>query len=82
MRPLVTVAWRAFSIVACTSLNVVQIANGRYALAFVTGGLLSWIWWGNTRRAAHSDLRGAQAAYALGAGLGTVAGMALGRLMG
>lgn len=79
MKALAHFWWRAFLIVFCTSLNVTQIALGHYATAFVTGGILSFVWWGNTRSAAHTDAPGAQYAYAFGAACGTVCGMALGR---
>lgn len=72
--------FRAFSIVTCTALNVTQVASGNYLGAFFTGGLLSFIWWANTKTAATSDVKGAQLAYAFGAGCGTVFGMFLGRL--
>ena len=78
---LARVWFRAFSIVTCTALNVVQVTSGRYLAAFVTGSLLSFIWWANTRTAAHSEVKGAQFAYTLGAGCGTVFGMFLGSLL-
>ena len=77
-KSLLTVWWKAFSIVTCTSLNVVQIANHNYLAAFFTGGLLSFVWWGNTKAAAHSDDKLAQYAYALGAACGTLIGMTIG----
>lgn len=81
-RELLTTGWRAFLIVTITATNVSMIARGHYLMAFCTGGALSWVWWGNTRTAVRSDVRGAQVAYALGAAAGTVAGMTLGRLLG
>jgi hypothetical protein len=75
---LLTVWWKAFSIVTCTSLNVVQIANHNYIGAFFTGGLLSFVWWGNTKTAAHSTGKAARYAYALGAACGTLLGMIIG----
>lgn len=73
---------RAFTIVTLTSLNVTQVSGGHYAVAFITGGALSFVWWRNTRTAATSIVPGAQWAYALGAACGTVFGMYLGRLYG
>jgi hypothetical protein len=82
MKPLLAIWWRAFQIVTCTALNVVQVSGGHYYMAFGTGGLLSFIWWTNTRTAAHSDVAGARFAYAFGAACGTMFGMFLGRLYG
>jgi hypothetical protein len=81
MRPYLIVWARAFLIVAITATNVVNISRGHYGLAFVSGGALSAIWWGNSRTAARSELPGAWAAYAFGAACGTAAGMWLGRLL-
>jgi hypothetical protein len=66
---------RGFVIVSLTSMNVRQIANGHFGPAFVVGCSISGVWWFNRRSAAHSDAPGAWAAYALGAGLGTMFGM-------
>lgn len=82
MSDLVDIWWRAFSIVTCTAVNVTQVAAGHYGTAFLTGALLSFIWWTNTRTAARTDLRYAQPLYAFGAGCGTVFGMWIGRLIG
>lgn len=82
MRDAFSIWWRAFSIVTMTALNVTQISGGHYAAAFCTGGTLSFIWWKNTRTAAHSDVRGAQMYYAFGAACGTMLGMFLGRMYG
>ncbi len=73
--------WRAFSIVTVTALNVVQVSGHHYVTAFFTGGLLSFIWWINTRTAAHSEARWGRAAYTFGAACGTVMGMWLGELL-
>lgn len=77
---LLHVWWRAFSIVSVTALNVVMVSGGYYRAAFWTGGLLSFIWWSNTRTASACEVRGSQLAYAFGAGCGTVTGMVLGML--
>lgn len=71
---------QGFVIVFLTSLNVVQIARGHYASAFVVGGAISWVWFGNSRTAAHSQATYARQAYALGAAIGTVTGMFVGGL--
>lgn len=73
------IVWsRAFSIVTCTACNVVNVSHGRVVLAFLTGGILSAIWWGNSRTASRSELAGAQWVYAFGAACGTAAGMWIG----
>lgn len=78
MRELAQVWWRAFSIVTCTALNVVQVSNHNFVAAFFTGGLLSYVWWANTKTAAHHTGKYAQYAYAVGAACGTLSGMAIG----
>lgn len=70
---------RAFLQVALVSANVYQIAEGRYVGGFVVGTAISYLWHRNARSAARVDLRGAAVTYALGAGCGTVTGMALSR---
>lgn len=65
---------RALLIVTLTSANVRLVAAGRWAPMFVTGAALSWVWWGNARLAGREDGRQHQAAYALGAGVGTLLG--------
>lgn len=82
LRPLLWIWWRAFSIVTCTALNVTQVSQHHYGAAFWTGSLLSYIWWANSKTAAHSDLPGSQIAYAFGAGCGTMFGMFLGGIWG
>lgn len=77
---LVKTWWRAFSIVTLTALNVTQVSQFNIVPAFFTGGMLSWVWWANTRAANRDDSREAQFAYALGAACGTVTGMFLGGL--
>jgi hypothetical protein len=80
-RQYAAVFFRAATIVSLTAANVVNVSGGHYALAFLTGGLLSAIWWGNSRTAAHTELPRASAAYAFGAACGTVFGMWIGRLL-
>jgi hypothetical protein len=69
---------RGFVMVTLVAANTRQIANGRYAAAFVVGGLISLVWWSNSSKDRPS-FRGAGVVYALGAACGTVAGMWLGR---
>lgn len=82
MRELATVWWRAASLVTITAFNVTLVTHGHYVGAFFSGGLLSYVWWGNTRRANRTDSWAAQCCYALGAGCGTATGMFIGRLFG
>ena len=82
MKSLLPIWWRAFAIVSCTAANVVNVSQGHFGAAFITGGVLSAIWWGNARTAAHSPVIGARYAYAFGAACGTIFGMYLGRLYG
>jgi hypothetical protein len=80
MKDLALTWWKAFSIVTLTALNVTQVSGGHYCAAFVTGGTLSWVWWGNTRTANQQDGSLHRIAYAAGAACGTLVGMALGGL--
>jgi hypothetical protein len=72
---------RAFLQVSLVSANVVQIAHAQYLGAFIVGTLISLLWFFNARSAALNTLPGAAACYALGAGVGTVAGAWLSRLV-
>jgi hypothetical protein len=69
---------RGFVMVTLVAANTRQIANGRYAAAFVVGGLISLVWWSNSSKD-RPNFRGAGLVYALGAACGTVCGMWLGR---
>ncbi|MFZ9585824.1 MAG: hypothetical protein ACO280_12835, partial [Pseudohongiellaceae bacterium] len=71
--------FRAFVQVFLVSVNVSQIAAGHYAGAFLVGGAISWLWFGNARSAGRSDDVRSRAVYAAGAALGTVGGMFLSR---
>ena len=73
-------AFRGFLIVFLTALNVRQIAGGHYIGAFVVGAAISFVWFTNSKHAAHTGLKWAREAYALGAAVGTVAGMFVGGL--
>lgn len=70
---------RGFVIVTLTAFNVKSISHGAYLQALVGGFGISFVWFGNSRTAAHSDVRFAREVYAAGAALGTVFGMWLGR---
>ena len=76
--PLHRVFGRAFLQVTLVAWNVVNVSDRQFVLAFFTGTAVSWVWWMNSRAAAHSEQPSARAAYALGAGTGTVAGMIVG----
>jgi len=70
---------RAFLQVALVSLNVRFISQGAYTRAFVTGTLISLVWYWNVNTAAREWGIFPIMAYSLGAGCGTLAGMYLGR---
>lgn len=65
---------RAYAVVTITAANVVLIQRHAWGAMFVSGALLSWIWWTNTRTANRRDGRAHQLAYSLGAGCGTLTG--------
>jgi hypothetical protein len=71
--------FRAFAQVGAVALNVSMIAGGHYVLAFCTGGLVSWIWWANSRTAASFEGVAPRIAYTFGAATGTVVGMFIGK---
>ena len=71
---------RAYLHVLLVAANVTHIATGRYEWAFATGFLISFVWWINTRSANRLEGSLSHFVYSLGAGLGTVSGMLLGRL--
>ena len=72
---LASIAGRAFVQVSLVSANVAFLAQHNGPMAFCTSFGLSWTWWGNARSAARSEHAWARTAYALGAAVGTVAGM-------
>ena len=69
---------RGFVLVALVAANTRQIAQGHYLGAFIVGGLISAVWWSNSS-AKREQFTGAGALYALGAAMGTVVGMYLGK---
>lgn len=66
---------RGFLIVTLTATNIGQIAGRHWMGAFAGGFGISFVWFMNSRTAAHTDAIGARECYALGAACGTVAGM-------
>jgi len=71
---------RAFLIVCITAMNVKLISRSYWAPMFITGTLLSWVWWENTKMA-NGGGRQQQGAYALGAGCGTIVGAWIGGMI-
>ncbi len=70
----ISVFCRGFAIVACTTANVAQIAGHHFGGAFVMGGAISYLWWGNANKAGnHAKSLGKW--YAFGAACGTVTAM-------
>jgi len=76
--PLATIALRGWLLVSAVAFNVSQVAAGHYVIAFLSGTLVSVIWWGNAGRAHSGGGWRAAMAYGLGAGCGTVTGMWVG----
>lgn len=74
MKPLATTFLRAFAIVCVTAGNVVLIASRAWLPMALTGGVLSFLWWGNAQAANRETSRAHQLAYAAGAAAGTVTG--------
>lgn len=68
---------RGFTIVTLTATNVGQVAGRHWGGAFLVGFGISFVWFMNSRTAAHTDATAARECYALGAACGTVAGMYL-----
>lgn len=69
------VFWRGLLIVTLTASNVAQIAGRHWLGAFLVGAAISYVWWTNSRTAAHSQATYGRECYALGAGCGTVFGV-------
>lgn len=72
---------RAALQVTLVAWNVVNVTSGDYLMALLSGFAISWVWWANSRTAALSEAPYGRLAYAAGAGVGTVAGMFLGRVV-
>ena len=73
--PKLSLFCRGWLQVALVSANVVQVSQGRYGAAFVTGWAISAVWWQNSHSAGRNDVPGGWLAYSLGAACGTVSGM-------
>ncbi len=71
--------FRAFVMVTLVAANTRQIAQGHYRGAFLCGAAISAVWYLNVGKACDDKRPAAVAAYALGAAVGTVTGMWLGR---
>ncbi len=76
-----TIFGRAFTQVSLVAWNVINLSQQDYLMAFVSGTLVSYVWWMNSRAAALTQAVYGQHAYALGAGCGTLFGMVLGSLL-
>lgn len=68
---------RGFLIVFLTATNVYQVSHRHMLGGFIVGVLISVVWWGNARTSSRSELTGSGLCYGLGAGAGTLAGMAI-----
>jgi uncharacterized membrane-anchored protein len=78
---LVEIALRGALLVTAVALNVSQVSAYNYRHAFVTGALVSLMWWINAGKATSRKGMDAAFAYSFGAGWGTVAGMWLGKVI-
>ncbi len=76
-----TLLFRGWLIVTLTALNVSQIASGRFLGAFFCGTAISLVWYLNAGQASSDRSKRATLLYGLGAGVGTVTGMWLGRML-
>lgn len=75
------VVGRGFSIVVLVSMNTYQIAHEHYLGAFIIGTAISMLWWMNARTSARSEIAYGPVLYGFGAGIGTVTGIAVMRLL-
>jgi hypothetical protein len=64
--------------VCLTALNVVNVTQHHWQMAFLTGIGISLVWRWNARNAVQMHTLSADLTYAIGAGVGTVTGMWLG----
>lgn len=78
MIDILRIALRGFWIVSLTALNVWQVSHEHYVGAFVGGFFISATWWTNAHASAHSHVKYGAIWYGLGAGVGTMAGLAAG----
>ena len=56
------------------AINVYEIAHEHYVDAFIVGTLISFVWTFNVRSVVFGDMKD-RILYALGAGIGTIAGL-------
>jgi len=78
MTALARVFLRGVLLVGLVALNTRWIAHSQLPEAFATATVLSWVWWGNSKTAALSEVRGARFVYGVGAGVGTALSIWLG----
>lgn len=78
MRDLAHIWVGACAQVSLVAWNVVNLSQRDYLMAFVSGSLVSVVWWGNSRTAGRSAVAGGRWAYGFGAGCGTVLGLWIG----
>lgn len=81
MKGYARLLFRGWLIVSLTAWNIRHIAALDYTMAMIGGFGISFVWFGNSRTAAHSDLPWAREVYAGGAALGTLTGMLLSELL-
>jgi multidrug transporter EmrE-like cation transporter len=72
---------QGFLIVTLTASNVGMISGQHWFGAGVVGFLISFVWFTNARTAAHTSVPYAREWYALGAGMGTLFGMGIVRVL-
>lgn len=71
---------RGFLIVAFTAGNISMIAREQWVGMFISGFLVSYLWWGNAL-ATRAAIPRAAMTYGLGAAAGTLVGAWLGALL-
>jgi len=70
---------RAWLQVGLVAANVVSVSRGHYGRATAGGFVISALWWFNAHAAGTVEHPWAWAVYSLGAALGTLTGMWVGR---
>lgn len=70
---------RGLLLVGLVGLNTRLIASSDLPAAAVTATVLSFVWWGNSKTAALSDVPYSRIAYSVGAGVGTALSIWIGR---
>ena len=79
--PKLSLFLRGWLQVALVASNVVQVSQGHYGAAFVTGWAISGVWWLNAHSAGRNDTPYGGLAYSTGAAVGTVTGMLVARAL-